>query len=185
MHRSLLNLGFFLPSLFALHDAWGLFNLQEAISLPDQLDEAANYIKSLKANVERMKEMKDGLRGLVERANTSCSYGSKSPQIQIQETGSSLVIVLNTGFNSRFIFNEAIRIVHEERAEVVNANFSVVDDDTVFHTIYLTVLIATVLSSHSFTPPFLFFLMNIGFWVLFLKRCRLGSHQQLPGFLED
>ncbi|MBA0626831.1 hypothetical protein Godav_004424 [Gossypium davidsonii] len=91
-----------------------------------------------------MKEMKDGLRGLVERANTSRSYGSKSPQIQIQEIGSSLAIALNTGFNSQFIFNETIRIVHEERVEVMNANFSVVDDDTVFHTIHLTVLIATI-----------------------------------------
>ncbi|KAK8349477.1 hypothetical protein E1A91_A06G135100v1 [Gossypium mustelinum] len=110
---------------------------REAISLPDQLDEATNYIKRLKANLERMKEMKDGLRGLEERGNTSRSYGSKSPQIQIQEIGSSLAIALNTGFNSQFIFNETIRIVHEERAEVVNANFSVVDDDTVFHTIHL------------------------------------------------
>ncbi|KAK8592367.1 hypothetical protein V6N13_062949 [Hibiscus sabdariffa] len=100
---------------------------REAASLPDQLDEAVNYIKSLKANLERMKEKKDGLTG------------SKSPQIQIQEMGSSsLVIAVNTGSNSQFIFNETIRLLHDERAEIANANFSVVDDDTVLLTIHFS-----------------------------------------------
>ncbi|KAK8629378.1 hypothetical protein V6N13_078220 [Hibiscus sabdariffa] len=100
---------------------------REAASLPDQLDEAANYIKSLKANLERMKEKKDGL------------MGSKFPQIQIQEMGSSsVVIAVNTGFNSQFIFNETIRLLHDERAEIANASFSVVDDDTVLLTIHLS-----------------------------------------------
>ncbi|KAE8728786.1 putative Spastin [Hibiscus syriacus] len=102
--------------------------MQEAASLPDQIDEAANYIKSLKAKLERMKEKKEGL------------MGSKYPQIQIQEMGSSsLVIALRTGFNGRFVFNETIRILHDERAEIVSAGFSVVDDDTVLHTIHLTI----------------------------------------------
>ncbi|XVF27631.1 hypothetical protein REPUB_Repub14bG0125000 [Reevesia pubescens] len=112
----------------------------EATSLPDQLDEAANYIKRLQTNLERMKERKDSLMG-VERRNTTTSRsssGPKSPQIEIQEMGSSLVIGLTTRSNSQFIFNETIRILHEEGAEIVNASFSVVDD-AVFHTIHLTV----------------------------------------------
>ncbi|KAE8689430.1 Eukaryotic translation initiation factor 3 subunit 7 family protein [Hibiscus syriacus] len=112
--------------------------MQEAASsLPDQLDEAANYIKSLKENLKRMKEKRDGLMGLIK----SQEKGSKSPRIQIQEMGSSsLVIALNAaGFNSQFIFNETIRILHDERAEIVNASFSVVDDDTILHTIHLTI----------------------------------------------
>lgn len=70
--------------------------------------------------------------------NTSRSSGPRSPQIMIQEMGSSLVIGLTTCSSSQFIFNETIRILHEEGAEIVNASFSVVDD-TVFHTIHLTV----------------------------------------------
>ncbi|KAK9267898.1 hypothetical protein L1049_010335 [Liquidambar formosana] len=42
----------------------------EATSLPDQLDEAAKYIKSLQTNLEKMKEKKDSLMG-VERSSMS------------------------------------------------------------------------------------------------------------------
>ncbi|XP_022777352.1 transcription factor bHLH162-like [Durio zibethinus] len=114
-------------------------NSRESTSLPDQLDEAANYIKTLQANLERMKERKDSLMGVEGTNITSRSRsGPKSPQIQIHEMGSSLVIGLTTGSNGQFIFNETIRILHEEGAEIVNASFSVVDG-TVFHTIHLTV----------------------------------------------
>ncbi|XWS15749.1 hypothetical protein CRYUN_Cryun34aG0028700 [Craigia yunnanensis] len=114
-------------------------NSREPASLPDQLEEAANYIKRLQTNLERMKERKDSLMGVEISTNTTrSSSGPKSPEIQIHEMGSSLVIGLTTGANSQSIFNETIRILHEEGAEVVNASFSVVDD-TVFHTIHLTV----------------------------------------------
>ncbi|XVE51350.1 hypothetical protein DITRI_Ditri02bG0033300 [Diplodiscus trichospermus] len=113
-------------------------NSRESTSLPDQLDEAANYIKRLQTNLERMKERKESLMGVKTSTTSSASTGPKSPEIQIHEMGSSLVIALTTGSNSRFIFNETIRILHEEGAEIVNANFSVVED-TVFHTIHLTV----------------------------------------------
>ncbi|XWS18403.1 hypothetical protein CRYUN_Cryun32bG0040500 [Craigia yunnanensis] len=115
-------------------------NSRESVSLPDQLDEAANYIKGLQINLERMKEKKDSLMGVERSTNTTrrSSSGPKSPQIQIHEMGSSLVIGLTTGSNNQFIFNETIRILHEEGAEIVNSSFSVVDD-TVFHTINLTV----------------------------------------------
>ncbi|KAK6264715.1 Myc-type [Theobroma cacao] len=113
-------------------------NSRESTSLPDQLGEAANYIKRLQTNLERMKERKDSLLGVERSMNTSRSSGPRSPQIMIQEMGSSLVIGLTTCSSSQFIFNETIRILHEEGAEIVNASFSVVDD-TVFHTIHLTV----------------------------------------------
>ncbi|XP_022724669.1 transcription factor bHLH162-like [Durio zibethinus] len=113
---------------------------REPTSLPDQLDVAANYIKGLQINLERLKERKDSLMR-VERSTNKTSRSSsrpKSPQIQIHEMGSSLEIGLTTASNRQFIFNEIIRILHEEGAEIVNASFSVVDD-TVFHTIHLTV----------------------------------------------
>jgi hypothetical protein len=39
------------------------------------------------------------------------------------------------------MFNETIRVLHEEGAEIINASFSVVED-TVFHTINSKVVVA-------------------------------------------
>ncbi|KAK8551535.1 hypothetical protein V6N13_119994 [Hibiscus sabdariffa] len=116
-------------------------NSRRPASLPDQLHEAAKYIRKLQMDLERVKEKKDSLMR-VERWNDTRSRRinePKSPEIQIHEMGSSLVIGLTTDTNSgRFIFNQTIRILHEEGAEIASASFSVVDD-TVFHTIHLTV----------------------------------------------
>ncbi|KAJ4703491.1 transcription factor bHLH36 [Melia azedarach] len=110
----------------------------EATSLPDQLDEAANYIKGLQTNLERMKERKDRLMG-IEKPNRSMNSeamtGFRSPQIEIHEMGSALEVVLITGLDCQFMFSETIRLLHEEGAEIVNASFSVVED-AVFHTIH-------------------------------------------------
>ncbi|KAE8720289.1 hypothetical protein F3Y22_tig00020682pilonHSYRG00015 [Hibiscus syriacus] len=118
------------------------FSSQEPTTLPEQLQEAAKYIKKLQTDLERMKQKKDSLMGVERWKNTTTSGRSnepKSPEIQIHEMGSSLVIGLTTDTNSsRFIFNHTIRILHEEGAEIASASFSVVDD-TVFHTIHLTI----------------------------------------------
>nr|KJB57540.1 hypothetical protein B456_009G169200 [Gossypium raimondii] len=116
-------------------------HLQESKSLPDQLHEAASYIKKLQINLERMKEKKDSLMSVERLRNTRSRMTGKvpkSPQIQIHEMGSSLVIGLTTESNSRFLFTQTIRVLQEEGAEIVNAGFSVVDD-TVFHIINLTI----------------------------------------------
>ncbi|KAG5234972.1 transcription factor bHLH [Salix suchowensis] len=104
---------------------------EPVLSLPDQLNEAASYIKRLQTNLEKMKEKKDSLMG-VERTNyasmISCNgttTGLRPPQIEVREMGSTL----------EFMFNETIRVLHEEGAEIINASFSVVED-TVFHTIH-------------------------------------------------
>ncbi|KAL5839538.1 hypothetical protein ACOSQ3_012234 [Xanthoceras sorbifolium] len=116
---------------------------QEATSLPDQLEEAANYIKRLQINLERMREKKDSLMGIDQETNTSTMIsrttttmaGLKSPHIEIHEKGSALEVVLITGLDFQFMFSETIRLLHEQGAEIVNASFSVVND-TVFHTIH-------------------------------------------------
>ncbi|KAJ6333525.1 hypothetical protein OIU76_026196 [Salix suchowensis] len=114
---------------------------EPVLSLPDQLNEAASYIKRLQTNLEKMKEKKDSLMG-VERTNyasmISCNgttTGLRPPQIEVREMGSTLEVVLITGLDSQFMFNETIRVLHEEGAEIINASFSVVED-TVFHTIH-------------------------------------------------
>ncbi|KAL4626835.1 hypothetical protein ACB092_05G125400 [Castanea dentata] len=112
---------------------------REVTSLPDQLDEAANYIKRLQTKLERMKEKKNNLMGIHEKSNASTNCGMmmgfKPPQIEIHEVGSALEVVLKTGLDFQFMFNETIRVLHEEGAEIVNASFTVVED-TVFHTIH-------------------------------------------------
>uniref|UniRef100_A0A5B7BY14 BHLH domain-containing protein n=1 Tax=Davidia involucrata TaxID=16924 RepID=A0A5B7BY14_DAVIN len=110
---------------------------KEVVSLPDQLYEAANYIKKMQATLEKMKEKKDRLMG-IEKPSASLSSGGvglRSPQIEIHEVGSALEVVLITGLDCQFMFNETIRMLHEEGAEVVNAGFSVIEDK-VFHTIH-------------------------------------------------
>ncbi|KAK3204138.1 hypothetical protein Dsin_018184 [Dipteronia sinensis] len=118
--------------------------LQEATSLPDQLEEAANYIKRLQIKLERMKEKKDRLimgtdRSMISETETTAmavpELMMKSPHIEIHEKGSALEVVLITGLDFQFMFSETIRLLHEEGAEIVNASFSVVND-TVFHTIH-------------------------------------------------
>ena len=117
--------------------------LQEATPLPDQLEEAANYIKRLQIKLERMKENKERLimgtdRSMISETTTEIAASGlimKSPHIEIHEKGSALEVVLTTGLDCQFMFSETIRLLHEEGAEIVNASFSVVND-TVFHTIH-------------------------------------------------
>ncbi|KAK7302798.1 hypothetical protein RJT34_13694 [Clitoria ternatea] len=117
-------------------------NSKGAISLPDQLGEATNYIKKLQVNLEKLKEKKNMLIR-IQRTNVTMnggnrSMGLKSPRIQIQQTGSALEIVLVTGLNSQFMFRETIRVLLEEGIDVVNASYKVVED-AVFHSIHCQV----------------------------------------------
>lgn len=66
--------------------------------------------------------------------------GSKTPQVEIRHMGSTVEVSVVTALDCQFIFNEFIRILHEEQADVVNASYSVVKD-TVFHTIHCEVSI--------------------------------------------
>ncbi|XP_057949067.1 transcription factor bHLH162 isoform X2 [Malania oleifera] len=112
--------------------------LREAASVPDQLDEARSYIKRLQTKLERMKERRESLIGghKLSTSEEKSVGGSKSlPQVEIRETGPALEVVLITGLDYQFMFNETIRILHEGGADIVNASFSVIHE-TVFHTIH-------------------------------------------------
>ncbi|XP_020963768.1 transcription factor bHLH162-like [Arachis ipaensis] len=101
----------------------------EVLPLPDQIDEAVKYIKSLEKKVKMAKEKKERL--LKGRNNNKRSRGfdekniTKSPTIDVHEMGNSLLqVVLTCGFENKFLFSEIIRILHEEKVEVVSANSS-------------------------------------------------------------
>ncbi|XP_023768864.1 transcription factor bHLH162 [Lactuca sativa] len=117
---------------------------REVISLPDQLQEAANYIKKLQIKLEKMNEEKDNLMGIQKLEinhedkikNSNLMVGQQRiPRIDVRGTGSSLEAILITGVDFQFLFSETIRVIHEEGFDVINATFSIVND-TVFHTIH-------------------------------------------------
>ncbi|KAK4271569.1 hypothetical protein QN277_020245 [Acacia crassicarpa] len=122
---------------------------KEMISLPDQLGEATNYIKKLQIKLEKMRNKKLSLMGINNNEpnisgrqsynnnnnNRGIVMGSKSPKVEIHHMGSTLIVSVITGLDCHFIFNDFIRILHQEQADVVNASYSVLQD-TVFHTIH-------------------------------------------------
>ncbi|XP_028777428.1 transcription factor bHLH162-like [Neltuma alba] len=122
---------------------------KELISLPDQLGEATNYIKKLQIKLEKMQEKKLSLMEINNEPDISVSgrlsynnrgiiKGSKSPKVEIHQMGSTLEVCVITGLDCQFIFNEFIRILHEEQADILSASYSVVQD-TVFHNIHCQV----------------------------------------------
>lgn len=123
---------------------------QEVLPLPDQVDEAINYIKSLEAKVKMAQEKKESLQGAKKRyrgcfsnnngANLAAAPLPKSPQLEIQEVGSSLQVVLTTGMDNQFIFYEIIRMLHEEKIEVRSLNSSFTGD-SVLHVVHAEVCI--------------------------------------------
>ncbi|XAR59160.1 hypothetical protein NMG60_11014837 [Bertholletia excelsa] len=121
---------------------------KEVVSSADRLDEAATYIKKLRRKIEKMKEEKDMLvTGVVDKEKPNINGGKNNetgslvgqqrpPRVEVHETGSALEVVLVTGLDCRFMFHQIIRVLHEEGVEVVNASFSVAEDDAVIHTFH-------------------------------------------------
>ncbi|CAK7322465.1 unnamed protein product [Dovyalis caffra] len=115
-------------------------NFKEPLPLPDQIDEAISYIKSLEERLKKSKEKKESLTGSRKRSYT-CTYDPipiatpKSPHLQIQEVGSALEIALTSGLDNQFVFYEIIRILHEEGVDVVSANVQVLGD-SIFHILH-------------------------------------------------
>lgn len=114
--------------------------MQEPLSLPEQIDEAINYIKTLESNMQKLKQKRDNLKIGRKRSYELCSSTrsaaatstAKSPQIQIQWIGSTLEVVLGTGLHNQFIFYDIIRILDQEQADVVHASFSA-SGDSILH----------------------------------------------------
>lgn len=85
-----------------------------------------------------MKEKRNNLIDIERSKNASMNMGLKSPQFKIQQMGSALEIVLVTGMDCQFMFNETIRVLQEEGSDIVNASYTVVEN-AVFHTIHCQV----------------------------------------------
>ncbi|XP_022748934.1 transcription factor bHLH162-like [Durio zibethinus] len=110
-------------------------NSKEPLSLPDQIDEAVNYIQNLETSLKVSREKKDSLMGRKRSYRCTNTASLKSPEIRISEKGSAIEVALITGQESQLMFYEMIRILHVEGAEVLNASFSTVGN-TIFHIVH-------------------------------------------------
>lgn len=108
------------------------------ISQHDHLDQAASYIRKLKARIEKLRQRKRcaaaGCRGGESGKAVENSRGIADevvlPAVEVRYRDPVLEVVLITGAAParKFLFYEAIGVLAEEGAEVVNASFSVVND---------------------------------------------------------
>lgn len=57
--------------------------------------------------------------------------------------GSAVEVVLKTGLEDRSMFYETIRILNEERAEIINVSYSLLDD-TILYSLHAEVYILTI-----------------------------------------
>ncbi|TQD85238.1 hypothetical protein C1H46_029157 [Malus baccata] len=114
---------------------------KDPLSQTDQIDEAINYIKSQESKLQKLKEKKESLMRTRKRSyatacvNVESTRSAKAPHIKIHEIDSTLEVVLISGLeNHHFMFYDIIRLLDEEHANVVHANFSTLGDST-FHII--------------------------------------------------
>ncbi|KAF3444110.1 hypothetical protein FNV43_RR13800 [Rhamnella rubrinervis] len=103
---------------------------RESLALPDQIDEAINYIKTLEAKLKESEVKKESLLVGRKRSQRNLNLESTSTQIEIHEMGSALEVVLVSGSDNQFVFFEVLRIIQEEGADVISAKFSVSGDTT-------------------------------------------------------
>ncbi|XP_022948054.1 transcription factor bHLH162-like [Cucurbita moschata] len=101
------------------------------LTVSDQIEEAIKYIKSLEMKLQKCKEKKERIlarlnmsSALSDRASTN----NNSPELRIKEMGSIVEVVFTRGFEDRSLFDELIGVFHEERAEIINLNYSVHED---------------------------------------------------------
>ncbi|KAJ8545521.1 hypothetical protein K7X08_018104 [Anisodus acutangulus] len=110
---------------------------KEILSLPDQLEEAANYIKKLQIDLERKRQRKESLTA-GENLSKIAEELPLLPHIEIHNVDLALQVVLLTGLDNQFMFNDIIRMLHEEGVQVINASYTVIGD-TIFHSIHAKV----------------------------------------------
>ncbi|CAN4078926.1 unnamed protein product [Withania somnifera] len=116
---------------------------KEFLSLPDQLEEAANYIKKLQIDLEKMRQLKEsltvaGTENSIPRSSSTAETMERTlplPYIEIHSVHSALEVLLITGLDNHFMFNDIIRMLHEDGVQVINASYTLVGD-TMFHSIH-------------------------------------------------
>ncbi|KAL3848846.1 hypothetical protein ACJIZ3_010728 [Penstemon smallii] len=101
---------------------------KEELPLPDQMDEAAEYIKALKMKLDKMKEKKESLLP----TNNSYSWittenqatNKKSLLVEVHEMGPNMYVILANGLKDYSTFQGIISLLHQHGFQIANANFS-------------------------------------------------------------
>ncbi|XP_020572587.1 uncharacterized protein LOC110019306 [Phalaenopsis equestris] len=118
------------------------FQLQALIPKPDYfskdmsqcnlLDQATKCIQDLKEKIERLKKLKEfNIRNNINdyKPSNMIKFGFELPVINVRNHEKNLEVLLISGLEKRFDFHEVICILEEVGAEVMNANFSIVDNN--------------------------------------------------------
>ncbi|XP_049396921.1 transcription factor bHLH162-like [Solanum stenotomum] len=118
---------------------------KEVLTQQDHVDQAITFIEELKERVEVLKRRKDEVVAQVTGddskksiSTTTCTI--KTPTVKVRELDSTLEVILTSGLQKNFTLQEVIKIIEEEGAQVVTANYSTIDD-TIYYTIHAQVKI--------------------------------------------
>ncbi|XP_031737221.1 transcription factor bHLH162 isoform X2 [Cucumis sativus] len=113
-------------------------------TVPDQLEDATNYIKELQKNIKKLKEKKEKLMGMEEdeeaegrrrrRGYEDETKPKLSVHVKAHQIGSSVEVFLTTGSDYHFNLQQVLRLLQDNGAEILNVNQSMFTD-RVFHKI--------------------------------------------------
>ncbi|KAL7086896.1 hypothetical protein ACP275_13G030900 [Erythranthe tilingii] len=95
----------------------------EGLPVPDQIDEAVEYIKSLKMKLEEMSQKKDSLKS-PRKDQTTSSNIEKTPLVEVHNMGPNIDVVLAKGIEDFSTFHDIIRMLHRLEVEVASASFA-------------------------------------------------------------
>ncbi|KAG8386872.1 hypothetical protein BUALT_Bualt03G0194100 [Buddleja alternifolia] len=97
--------------------------MQEGLTVPDQIDEAVEYIKNLKMRVEECRQKKESLLPR-KRSHSHCTTNYKmSPLVEIHDMGPNMDVILANGLQDYSTFYPMISWLHLHGFEIVTANF--------------------------------------------------------------
>lgn len=114
---------------------------QELLTLQDQLDQAATYIKQLKERIDELRVKKEVLALMSQNFNSSLPVSASFtvPLVELRESNSSNIEVLVVGgLENNISLCSVISVLEEGGVDVVSANISRVGE-RFFHTVHAQV----------------------------------------------
>ncbi|XP_071904243.1 transcription factor bHLH162-like [Coffea arabica] len=108
---------------------------KENLTVPDQIDEAINYIKSMEKKLEKCKEKKEKLLFGKRPYSGATSETTKITNVEVHDMGPNMDVILLNGLEEQASFYGIIRLLCKEGFEVVNANFSS-NGNSVLHVVH-------------------------------------------------
>lgn len=105
----------------------------------DHVDQATTFIEELKERVEVLKRRKDEVVAQIIGDDSKKSISTTTCTIKVRELDSTLEVILTSGLQKNFTLQEVIKIIEEEGAQVVTANYSTIDG-TIYYTIHAQVV---------------------------------------------